>query len=209
MPSHHHRRRVRNMAGRRFIIKPMFLNNVSGESEVVQIQTYLTHVVNTIAQQNSVANTVSILQGVIEQVKTRVEYYKVLDTIEEQVLSVLGNMADSISPGIIKLRLECVRNSIQQLPMEGPEYGTKEMHDMLFHILDLIMNGMSFGDIASNITQLQRYTLEAYNQNALLTQIQLTILDIICNISEGVPSGIISCRVDFLKGLISKLELVD
>ncbi len=208
MPSHHHRRRIRTMAGRRFITKPMFLKGQEGESEVVQIQTYLTHVVNTIAQQNSISNTVSVLQGVIEQVKTRVDYYNVLDAIEEQVLSVLCNMADSVSPGIIKLRLECVRNSIQQLPIEGPEYGTKEMHDMLFHILDLIMNGMSLSGIVENISQLQRYTLEAYNQNALLTQIQLTILDIICNISQGTPTGIIACRIDFLKGLISKLELV-
>lgn len=82
------------------------------------------------------------------------------------------------------------------------------MHDMLFHILDLIMNGMSLSGIVENISQLQRYTLEAYNQNALLTQIQLTILDIICNISQGTPTGIIACRIDFLKGLISKLELV-
>jgi hypothetical protein len=198
---------MRTLGGGRFIIKPIFLGAVGGETEIVQIQNYFTYVAETMAQQNSVANTVSVLQGIIQQVNSRVEYFKVLDILEEQVLSIICNISDGITPGIIKLRMECVRMTIQELP-DGPEYGTETIRDMLFHILDLITNGTSLNSIAENITQLQKYTLELYNQNTLLTQIQTTIIDIICNISQGTPSGIIACRIDFLRSLITKLQLI-
>jgi hypothetical protein len=209
MPSQQRRRRLRAGIVTRLITKPIFLNGAQGETEAVKIQSYLSYAVNTVSQQNAVAATVSVLQGVIGQVQTRVEYYKILDTIEEQILAILCNMGDNISPGIIKLRLECVRNSIRELPIEGPEFATKDMHDMLFNILDMILNGMSLTNIAENIIKLQQYTQEAYNRNSLLTQVQNTILEIICNISEGTPSGIIACRIDFLKGLITQLEIID
>jgi hypothetical protein len=208
MPSHYHRRKVRALKARSFITKPIFLNNVMGETEVVQIQNYFTYVTETMAQQNSVANTVSVLQGIIDQVNSRVEFFRVLDILEEQVLSILGNISDGITPGIIKMRMECVRMTIMELP-EGPEYGTGGIRDMLFHILDLITNGMSLSSIAENVIQLQKYTLELYNQNELLTQIQTTIIDIICNISQGTPSGIIACRIDYLRSLIAKLQLIE
>ena len=66
MPSHHHRRRMRAMGTGRLIIKPIFLGTVGGETEVVQIQNYFTYVIETIAQQNSITNTVSVLQGIIQ-----------------------------------------------------------------------------------------------------------------------------------------------
>lgn len=207
MPGHYYRRKVRALKARSFITKPIFLNNVAGGSEMVQIQNYFTYVAETIAQQNSVANTVSVLEGIINQVKSRVEFFRVLDILEEQVLSILGNISDGVTPGIIKLRMECVRMTIMELP-DGPEYGTETMRDTLFHILELITNGISHSNIFDNIVQLQKYTLEVYNQNELLTQIQTTIIDIICNIGQGTPPGIIACRVDYLKGLIAKLELV-
>lgn len=208
MPSHHHRRKLRALHGRTFITKPVFLNNIPGETEVSQIQNYFTYVVETIAQQNTIANTVSVLQGIIDKVKNRVEFFRVLDMLEEQILSIVGNMTDGITPGIIKLRMECVRMTIMELP-DGPEYGTTGMHDMLFHILDLITNGMALSSISENVIQLQKYTLEVYNQNALLTLIQTTIIDIICNISQGTSTGIIACRIDYLKSLIAKLQLVE
>jgi hypothetical protein len=209
MPNRAYRIRLRRLGATRYIIPPIFLNDVKGETEIVQIRNYFDYVTDLLIKQTTIAETVSVLQGIISQVKTRTEYYSVLDTIENQVLSVICNMSDHVTPGIIKLRLECIRNSILDLPIEGPEYGSQNMHDMLFHILDLIGSGMSFSNISENILQLQKYTLEAYNQNQLLTQIQTTILDIICNISQGTPSGVIACRVDFLKGLIAKLELAD
>ncbi len=207
MPNPSYRRKVRNLKGVSFIVKPAFLNTISGQTEVVQIQNYFNYVVETITQYNTATNTVSVLQGIIDTVKSRVEYYKILDTIEQQVLSILCNISDGAVPGIIKLRMECVRMAIMELP-EGPEYGTQNMRDMLFYILDMITNGTTLTTIVDNITQLQKYTLEAYNRNELLTQIQITILEIICNISEGTPSGVIGCRIDFLKGLIAKLSLL-
>ena len=198
---------MRAMGTGRLIIKPIFLGTVGGETEVVQIQNYFTYVIETIAQQNSITNTVSVLQGIIQQVNSRVEFFRVLEILEDQVLSILCNISDGITPGIIKFRMECVRMTIMELP-EGPEYGTDTMRNMLFHILDLITKGTSLSSIAENVIQLQKYTLELYNQNTLLTLIQTTILDIICNISQGTPSGIIACRIDYLRGLIAKLELV-
>jgi hypothetical protein len=209
MPNRAYRSRLRRLGATRYITPPIFLNIVEGETEVVQIRNYFDYVTDLLIKQTTIAETVSVLQGIISQLSTQAEYYSVLDTIENQVLSILGNMSDHVTPGIIKLRLECVRKAILDLPIQGPEYGSQNMHDMLFHILDLIGDGMSLSAISENILQLQKYTLEAYNQNQLLTQIQTTILDIICNISQGTPSGIIACRIDFLKGLIAKLELAD
>lgn len=68
---------------------------------------------------------------------------------------------------------------------------------------------MALSSISENVIQLQKYTLEVYNQNALLTLIQTTIIDIICNISQGTSTGIIACRIDYLKSLIAKLQLVE
>ena len=209
MPNRAYRTRLRRLGATRYITPPIFLNVVKGETEVVQIRNYFDYVTELLIKQTTIAETVSVLQGIISQVSTQTEYYTILDTIENQILSILGNVSDNITPGIIKLRLECVRNSILELPIEGPAYGSQNMHEMLFHILDLISNGISFSTISENILQLQKYTLEAYNQNTLLTLIQTTILDIICNISQGTPSGVIACRVDYLKGLIAKLELAD
>jgi len=208
MPSSHRRRRVRAGLITRLITRPIFLNTYRGETEADKIQSYLSFSVNAVAQQDTIVNTVTTLQGVIGQIKTRVEYYTILETIEEQILTILCNMGDNISPGIIKLRLECVRNSILQLPEEGPAFLSQEMNEMLFTILDMIMNGVSLTSIAENIAKLQQYTMEAYAGNIILAKIQTTMLDIISNISDGYHNGIVSLRLDYVKELLAKIELV-
>lgn len=208
MPSSHRRRRVRAGIVTRLITKPIFLNTYRGVTEADKIQSYLTYSVNAVAQQDTIVNTVTTLRGVIGQIKTRVDYYNILETIEEQILTILCNMGDNISPGIIKLRIECVRNSILQLPEEGPAFLSQEMNDMLFTILDMIMNGVSLTNIAENISKLQQYTMEAYAGNIILAKIQTTILDTISNISDGYHNGIIALRLDYVRELLTQLELV-
>jgi hypothetical protein len=197
MPSTSYRRKLRTSR----LIVPTIYNY---ESDLVVTQQYFYKVLDMIIQQQDFKSTVSILQNIIQNTNHIVEYYKILDIIESDLLSVLMNISDNINYGIIRTRIEYIKTYIDQLPPTSIELSP--VSEMVLQIIDLITN-TSFTAVVTNIKQIHTYINDTYLETQRINEIQDNILSIICNISESTSSGIVSERVQYLRQLISHLSL--
>jgi hypothetical protein len=197
MPSTSYRRKLRTSR----LIVPTIYNY---ESDLVVTQQYFYKVLDMIIQQQDFKSTVSILQNIIQNTNHIVEYYKILDIIESDLLSVLMNISDNINTGIIRTRIEYIKTYIDQLPPTSIELSP--VSEMVLQIIDLITN-TSFTAVVTNIKQIHSYINDTYLETQRINEIQDNILSIICNISESTSSGIVSERVQYLRQLISHLSL--
>lgn len=196
MPSTSYRRKLRTST----LIVPTIYNY---ESDLVVIQQYFYKVLDMIIQQNDFKSTVSILQNIIQNTNHIVEYYKILDIIERDLLSVLINISDNTNTGIIRTRIEYIKTYIDKLPPTSIELSP--VSEMVLQIIDLITN-TSFAAVATNIKQIHTYINNTYLETQRINEIQDNILSIISNISSCTSHGIISERVKYLRQLISHIS---
>jgi hypothetical protein len=175
-------------------------------SELYQIRQTFYTILDMIIRHESFADIIALIQSIIAQVQSRVDYYKVLDIIEHKLLSVVENISDSVSPSIVKARVEYIKTIIEQLPPECGDLGP--ISTLILEIIDYIIGTVSFTPIQSNLNYIQEYITQKYGRRediCKINTIQDTLLDIICNIGDGVAEGIIGNRVQYVRVLIEQL----
>jgi hypothetical protein len=212
MPSRSYRRKLRTSNYSKSYIAPSFLNRVSNkrcetnnttESELVTIQNYFYDVLDMIIKNDSFSKAVDTLNDIILKIKEKTEFYTVLEVIENQLLSIVANIADSTSVGIIQCRIDYVKTIIDTLPPGCNEVGPISI--MILEIIDSIKDNFNFTIVTKNINELKTYIQDKYGDFDQLIVIQDTLLSIICNIADGDSYGIICTRIEYVKTLISKL----
>lgn len=225
MPSRTYRRKIRPFSPR-YIVPPPIINLINSQfgngggglggviggdqdeivSELVNIQRYFDFIIDSIIKQNNLTNIIALLQDFLntESIKTQVEYYNILDMIEENLVSTVMNIMEGTSTGVIKARIDYIRSLIAKLPM-NPQYNGV-LPSIILELVDMIIGGVNLNTITENINDIKTYINEKYGVLDTLGQIQDNILGIICNIAEGTSSGIIAMRLENLKLLITDLE---
>lgn len=215
MPGTTYKRRLRNnRIGNTYLNKfiypdntPFMLNNLnedfSGKDQLIRIQNYFYKILDLIIQHNNFTTVLSALNQIIDSVKSYVDYYKIIDMIENDLLSIVLNISDSINPGLIKIRIECVKSYIDQLPPKCQNICT--VPPMILELIDSITNNVNFSIVRNNISELQNFITEKYGKLEKYNLIQDNLLSIICNIGEGITTGIVETRVEYVRTLISQL----
>jgi hypothetical protein len=210
MPSNSYRRKLRTNRSSKPYITPAFLNNCNTKScdstqlsELEKIQNYFYDVIDMIIQHDKFTSAVTILNNIISSVREKVEFYKILEVIENQLLSIVVNISDSVPIGIIAMRIECVKEAINTLPADCNEVGPISI--MILEIIDLLKNNISFSTVISNINELKTYINDKYGKYDEIIVIQDQLLSIVTNIGNGFGYGIICTRVEYVKDLVSKL----
>lgn len=174
--------------------------------ELYQIQETFYRILDMITRQDQLNDTLLLLQSITSKMETRVEHYKVLDMIEENLLSVVMNIEDSINPDIIRMRIEYIKTYIEQLGVDCNDLGRASI--LIMELLDSIISTVSFTGIETTISNIQSYISTKYGTIEEMNKIQTiqdNLLGIICNIEESISPGIVSYRVEYVKELIGQL----
>lgn len=212
MPSKKYRRKLRNPYYKNSItyiidkntdIYPVYA--VECESELVKTQNYFYKILDMIIQHNDFTIIVSDLQNIIKTTQSIVDYYKIIDIIEKNLISVVCNISDNINPGIIQSRIDYIKSYIDQLPPGCMKISP--ISDMLLEVINSIINSVDFSIVTTNINNIQKLINKTYGEITYINHIQDNILSIICNISDNTNSAIISERVQYLKEIISDYKL--
>lgn len=227
MPSRTYRRKIRPFSPR-YIVPPPIINLINSQfgngatggtgtggtgtaenefvSELIRIQRYFEFIIDSIIKQSNLTNVITILQDFLntDSLKTQVEYYNIIDTIEENLISTVMNIAEGTSIGVIKARIDYIRGLIAKLPINPQYHGV--LPSIILELVDMIIGGVNLNTITENIKDIQTYINEKYGVLDTMIEIQENVLSIICNIAEGTSSGIIAMRLENLKMLISDLE---
>lgn len=218
-----HRRRMRTglVAVHRYIVPPsivIFIQNrgggvtggtggtgSTGVSELDKIMAYFMNLIDTIIKQQTLTESISLLNQFIndDTIKTQVEYYKIMEVIEMDLVSMVANISEGTNTGIIAMRIEYIKSLIDILPFNPQSVG--ELSQLILQLIEEIIGGATLVKIAGNVNDIKTYINEKYGVVDELVVIQDMILSIICNIMDGVPSGIIASRISRLRELIAAL----
>lgn len=196
MPSNKYRRDLRNN-----VIVPVGTSNKYTDYTI--IQNYFYQVLDSITNHCDFISGVSLLQSIINNTQSTVDYYKLLDFIESNLMSVLQNITDNVNSNIIQTRINYIKTFIDQIPPDCIQLSP--LSDMILVIVDSII-AINFSNVTSNVTQLQTYTQKCANNNNNIYLIQENLLSIVDNIKCGINSNIIAQRVEYVQSIINKIS---
>jgi hypothetical protein len=196
MPSNKYRRDLRNN-----VIVPVGTSNKYADYTI--IQNYFYQVLDSITNHCDFISGVSLLQSIINNTQSTVDYYKLLDFIESNLMSVLQNITDNVNSNIIQTRINYIKTFIDQIPHGCIQLSP--LSDMILVIVDSII-AINFSNVTSNVTQLQTYTQKCANNNNNIYLIQENLLSIVDNIKCGINSNIIAQRVEYVQSIINKIS---
>jgi hypothetical protein len=173
-------------------------------SELITIQNKFCKILDNIILYNDFSLNISELHSILESTRTIVDYHKLIDDIQNILLSVVCNISNSVNSNIIQTRIDYIKTYIDALP-EG-HLNLSPLSDMILRLIDHIVTTMDFSSINNDINTIQLYINKNYNTNTLpIENIQNTILSIICNIGQNTNTNIITNRIQYLRELIDQL----
>jgi hypothetical protein len=167
------------------------------------LQKHFYRIIDNIIQYNNFTETVTDLQNMLESVECYMDYYNLLDCIETNILSVVCNIIDNTSAGIIQTRVDYIKTIIDKLSSNCQQ--DCEVPSMFLQLIDLLINQVDLKTISQNILDIQFYLNTTYSHLDLIHEIQNILLGVVTNIGEGTPNGIISCRIEYVRGLIRQI----
>jgi hypothetical protein len=213
MPSSSYRRRLRKTYTVPFSYNNTvtFTTNTSysictKNSELNTIQNYFYKILDNIILYNDFTSNVDIIQNIINTTQTTTDYYKIIDIIQNNLVSVIGNISSNTNPGIIQDRIDYIKTYIDQLSSDCVHL--TPVSDMILQLIDTLIKSLDFSIVTSDVNQIQLYIDEKYTKMTYINNIQDNILSIICNISQNVNSAIISDRVEYLRQIIQNFSLM-
>jgi hypothetical protein len=206
MPPSSYRRRIRTNVPALYnrYITPTAPIEENNFDRVIENQRDIYRVLENIIQLNTFTESTQTLEKMVESVSDVVEYYRILDIIEHNLLSVACNIADCINPEIICARILYIKSIIDTLPPNSAAPGY--VSNMIMEVIESVINGVNFDAIRTKLVDVQQYINTNYGNGSLIELIQHNILGLVCNISDGVNSAIICSRVEYIKTLIQQLS---
>lgn len=181
---------------------PMVISNVPN-SELITIQNKFCKILDNIILYNDFSLNISELHSILESTRTIVDYHKLIDDIQNILLSVVCNISNSVNSNIIQTRIDYIKTYIDTLP-EG-HLNLSPLSDMILRLIDHIITTMDFSSINNDINTIQLYINKNYTNTLHIENIQNTILSIICNIGQNTNTNIITNRIQYLRELIDQL----
>lgn len=207
MPSPSYRRRLRQ-PNAVFPLTNLYLEGAPAASrirdcELQKMYDFFYKALDLIIQQFSLTEAVSSLHDILDKVNTKVDYYNLLEHIENNLLSIVQNITSGTSIGVIVSRVEYIKKFIDALPPSCQDLGP--ISTMIMELLDVIIGANDFTTIKNKITTLQNTITTTFPNMNLIVQIQEALCDIISNISDGSPSNIIEFRINYVRSLIAQI----
>ncbi len=208
MPSRHYRRKVRaESSGSKSVVQliaPLPVTSRPKDGcEIEKIRGYFLAAVDMIIERMDFANAVITLNDIIATVKSRAEYFPIINLIEKQLLGVLVNISNATNPKIIEMRLEYIKTYIDQLPADTEEIGP--ISNMMSDVMDLLVKDITTAPIVEKLTIVRNFIRTQYGPIKDVEMAQDSILNMIDSIGRGTHSGILEVRANYIQELVTKI----
>ena len=194
MPNRHYRKSVKRLINRGF----------ESKNEMNTIQQYFFDIIDYIILYSDMSISIKEIQSLIKIISSKEEVYILLDKIESIIESIIMNMNEDISVGIIHDRITYVRGLLSSLPDNLDNY--TEISFLILNIIESITKSLDFNTVYSNIIYIQQLMTTDMEIYESIQLIQFTILSIITNIGDGESIFVINERINYLQTLINKLS---
>lgn len=208
MPPSHYRRRILKVSN-----SPIALYIVRSSStpkddnlnkELLTFQKYICDIIELITTTLDIRAITLKVQEFMKIINTRQEYYDIIELIEENVLGVVCNVGNSVDIGIIRCRIDYIRELIDKIPdsQSCVEY-SPELSQQIFKLLDSLINGIDLNIFITNVKSFKNTVQADIDSIKFINEVENIILDIVSNIRDYVDIGIIRCRIQYLQEVIN------
>jgi hypothetical protein len=199
MPPRHYKKRKRNL--KKFVINDILQSTPGNKLTITTIQQYFFDIIDSIILYSDINNSIKEIKSLINLISSTEEVFVLLDKIENTIESIVTNLGDGVSIGIIHQRITYVRTLLSTLPANYNNYS--EITSLILDILDSVTGSIDFNTVYSNIIYIQQVVKS--DDDDSIQVIHNTILSIITNIGNGESNFIINERINYLQTLIKKL----
>lgn len=201
MPPRHYRNRTIKL--NKFLIKEAVQTNNNNDDDVTveTIQQYLFETIDSIILYSDINNSIREIKLLIDLISSTEEVFVLLDKIENTIESIVTNLGDDVSIGIIHQRITYVRTLLSTLPANYNNYS--EISLLILDIIESIAGCFDLNTVYRNVSYIEH--LMKTDDDDRIKDIHHTILSIITNIGNGVSNFIINERINYLQTLIKKL----
>lgn len=185
-------------------VLPTIVQSQSGTCELDRIRNYFLTILDMMIQYDTFIETTTHLQSILQTVQPQVEYYRILNIIEHNLLSVAINVSDSVNPKLIQQRIQYIQSMIRTMPPVCQEEGPISVP--ILQVIELILDSVNFDGITSNIQSIHTYLTHKYKNQSQIELIQTNMINIIDSIRNGTNTKLIHMRIDFVKNLIGSIQ---
>ena len=199
MPPRHYRNRTNKL--NKFLIKEAVQSN-NNDVTIETIQQYLFETIDSIILYSDINNSIREIKLLINLISSTEEVFVLLDKIENTIESIVTNLGDDVSIGIIHLRISYVRTLLSTLPANYNNYS--EISLLILDIIESITGCFDLNTVYRNVSYIEH--LMKTNDDSI-QDIHFTILSIITNIGNGESNFIINNRIEYLQTLIKKISI--
>ncbi len=145
-----------------------------------------------------------IINDKLTSIKADVDIYAnrftVITEIQYVICSIVQNITDGVDIGIIRCRIQYLNDLITKLPDDAQdEYA--QVGEIILAVLGMITEGVEFSIIIQKLSSIQ-ISVKIYD---IVDEIKLLVCSIVQNIMDGVDIGIIKCRIEYLRTLITTI----
>ena len=178
-------------------------NNNGIKLTISTIQQYFFDIIDSIILYSDMNVSIKEIKLLIALISSKEEVYALLDKIENMIESIIMNITEDVSVGIIQTRIAHVRSLLAGLPDNFDNY--TDISYLILNIIESITGSIDFSTVYSNIIYIQELMTTDMNVFNSIQLIHFTILSIITNIGDGESNFIINERIKYLQTLIHKL----
>jgi hypothetical protein len=145
-----------------------------------------------------------IINDKLTSIKLAVDVYancfSVISEIQYIICGIVQNITDGVDIGIIRCRIQYLNDLIAKLP-EGAQEEYAAVGEIILGVLGMITEGVEFSIIIQKLSSIQ-LSVKIYD---IVDEIKLLVCSIVQNIMDGVDIGIIKCRIEYLRTLITTI----
>jgi hypothetical protein len=163
------------------------------------LQQKFYDIIDMIIKQNEFTNIVTSLNSILEFTGPYSDYCRKLETVMENLCGVIANISDTVSVSIIQTRIEYIRSLIKELPEACEDY--RPLSDMIMNLISVINSSFDMNEVTNNVNDVHQFvdtnfSLIEINAARLIED---TLINIICNISQGNNTAIIASRIEYVR----------
>lgn len=167
------------------------------------LENYFIEVVDMVA----IYHNFDVFREIMNEIKIYlnpiVYYVKIIELIEDNLVSVIENISTGINSHIIRQRIDYLKTQINLIPANFQNYD--EISLKILEILNIIIDDFELENFKNIIKTIRQQINEKYGSAILYKNIHNLVIDIVQNMEENATSFAVKIRTDCVHTLVDML----
>lgn len=207
MPSRHYYRNLRNksLASTGIIKVAQNINIAPQENEIEKFCREIFKIIDMVSSYQDFSELREMANKVKNDLNPKYQYNKIIESIESNLISVVGNIYCGINSNIICQRIDYLKTQINLIPNDML-FNYDEISLQIMQLLDVMINDFDFTSTKTTLERIGADIFDTYGDFDMYKTVQKTLLDVVTSIECSASSHIINLRIDYVKELIAKIN---